>query len=371
MSLDLDELYSSFLQTSKDILNHAEELILKLEVSYEHDAVEDLFRGIHTIKGNSGIFDLPLVDKVAHVFEDYLSDLRNDANMFDKKMIDPMLTGVDILCRMIVDQEEFNDSKINEVILGFRSNNMQESEKIAQEEKVESLTDTTDFTNNKEKVNNTKYKIPRKAVENAKKNNLFLYFTLLDIKFQQFESFLDFQNALTSFVNDLDNVSKALIYLENGSNSINSTIAVLGTSKNSIVQNNEYGLTFKAFKCVHSPKSESVISSTSQESEVAKNDDQKNIVHEKISVKIDTLDKLVQIMRETVLTRNQLLRKATLVEDNSLDADIKKIGSQISELQEIILQTRLQDINIIFARIPRLMRDTAQQLGKKIDLQIK
>lgn len=73
---------------------------------------------------------------------------------------------------------------------------------------------------------------------------------------------------------------------------------------------------------------------------------------------------------ELVLSRNQL-RTAVAMDDRRLLATVdQRINQVTAELQDVIMQTRLQPMGNVFARFPRVVRDLSQSLGKQVDLQL-
>jgi len=107
-------------------------------------------------------------------------------------------------------------------------------------------------------------------------------------------------------------------------------------------------------------------------------------VNDTIRVRIDLLNKLMELAGEMVLSRNQLLR--TLSEEGprsvesengkssearrsrNLDTIVQNIDLITTDLQEHIMQTRMQPIGSVFGKFPRIVRDMAKQLGKEIAL---
>lgn len=94
---------------------------------------------------------------------------------------------------------------------------------------------------------------------------------------------------------------------------------------------------------------------------------------ETLRVRVDLLTELMNQAGELVLSRNQLLRALA---DHSRDIPglasvLQNISQVTSELQEGIMQTRMQPIGTVFNRFPRIIRDMARQLGKQIEVQIK
>jgi two-component system chemotaxis sensor kinase CheA len=93
---------------------------------------------------------------------------------------------------------------------------------------------------------------------------------------------------------------------------------------------------------------------------------------ETLRVRVELLTGLMNQAGELVLSRNQLLRAVSghVREIPGLAAILQNISQVTSELQEGIMQTRMQPIGTVFNRFPRIIRDMARQLGKQIDIRI-
>lgn len=89
-----------------------------------------------------------------------------------------------------------------------------------------------------------------------------------------------------------------------------------------------------------------------------------------VRVSVRVLDRLMNLAGELVLSRNQLLR--VLGEKKSIGSNIEAITSGLdqvtTELQETIMQTRMQPIGNVFNKFPRVIRDLSASLGKNITL---
>jgi two-component system chemotaxis sensor kinase CheA len=94
---------------------------------------------------------------------------------------------------------------------------------------------------------------------------------------------------------------------------------------------------------------------------------------ETLRVRVDLLTSLMNQAGELVLSRNQLLRALAGHSKDipGLPAILQNINQVTSELQEGIMQTRMQPIGTVFNRFPRIIRDMSRQLGKQIEIQIK
>ncbi|HET6169314.1 MAG TPA: chemotaxis protein CheA, partial [Terracidiphilus sp.] len=89
-----------------------------------------------------------------------------------------------------------------------------------------------------------------------------------------------------------------------------------------------------------------------------------------IRVGVGLLDKLMDLVGELVLTRNQILQFNTEREDAALNATSQRLNLITSELQEGVMKTRMQPIGMVWNTLPRVLRDMAVGLGKQIRLEM-
>ena len=89
-----------------------------------------------------------------------------------------------------------------------------------------------------------------------------------------------------------------------------------------------------------------------------------------IRVDVSLLDKLMNMVGELVLTRNQIGQGLAKLEDPSLLHASQRLSLITTELQEGIMKTRMQQIGNIWSKFPRVVRDMAPSLGKEIRLEM-
>jgi two-component system chemotaxis sensor kinase CheA len=89
-----------------------------------------------------------------------------------------------------------------------------------------------------------------------------------------------------------------------------------------------------------------------------------------IRVDLALLDDLMTLVGELVLARNQVLQTGTGVADPSFTHATQQLDLITSELQENVMKTRMQPVGGAFGKLPRIVRDLAQQLGKEVRLEI-
>ncbi len=87
-----------------------------------------------------------------------------------------------------------------------------------------------------------------------------------------------------------------------------------------------------------------------------------------IRVNVDTLEHLMTMVSELVLTRNQLLEIARREDDSSYKVPLQRLSHVTAELQEGVMKTRMQPIGTAWQKLPRVIRDLSSELNKKIEL---
>ena len=91
-----------------------------------------------------------------------------------------------------------------------------------------------------------------------------------------------------------------------------------------------------------------------------------------LSVRVDVklLDSLMNVVGELVLTRNQILQQAEAVGDNGLLASAQRLNVLTADLQDSVMQTRMQPIGTLLSGLPRLVRDLAMACHKQVQLDV-
>jgi two-component system chemotaxis sensor kinase CheA len=94
----------------------------------------------------------------------------------------------------------------------------------------------------------------------------------------------------------------------------------------------------------------------------------KSVANQSIRVNVETLEHLMTMVSELVLTRNQLLEIVRRHEDSEFKVPLQRLSNVTVELQEGVMKTRMQPIGNAWQKLPRIVRDLANDLGKQIDL---
>lgn len=117
-SSDEQALLDDFIVESRDHLSSVEDKLLAIEQtkgSPDPDIVNEVFRGIHSIKGLAGFFGLQNIGRLSHVMETLLDRFRKGKLQPTSDQIDALLSGVDLLATMIDDVQNSDALEIDAV----------------------------------------------------------------------------------------------------------------------------------------------------------------------------------------------------------------------------------------------------------------
>ena len=89
-----------------------------------------------------------------------------------------------------------------------------------------------------------------------------------------------------------------------------------------------------------------------------------------IRVGVNLLDKLMTLVGELVLARNQLVQLTNALDDTGLQGVSERMNLIATELQEQVMKTRMQPIGNIWGQFPRTVRDVALGCGKEVEIEM-
>ncbi|MGC2177935.1 MAG: chemotaxis protein CheA, partial [Bradyrhizobium sp.] len=104
--------------------------------------------------------------------------------------------------------------------------------------------------------------------------------------------------------------------------------------------------------------------------EVEAGGDTDRVANQSIRVNVDTLEHLMTMVSELVLTRNQLLEISRRNEDTEFKVPLQRLSNVTAELQEGVMKTRMQPIGNAWQKLPRIVRDLSGELHKQIELEM-
>ncbi|MDG2223108.1 MAG: chemotaxis protein CheW [Rubripirellula sp.] len=306
------ELICEFVEEAQEHLGGIEMQLLQVEAlgaDINDDLVNTVFRAIHSIKGAAGFLSLVEINKVAHRLENVLGKVREHQLVPDPYNVDVMLKAADRLRKLIESVDSSNDTDNGAICDSLDS-------LLTKSDAAPSTPAVTQEIRVEEKV---------LADESSSPN------------------------------------ADAIATPDDTSERAEATLATIKTEIDKQV--NESGTT---------PKSSGSPKAASSKAKGSASNSRANSSDTTIRVGVRVLDRLMNLAGELVLSRNQLLR--VLGEQSTTGSNIDVIVSGLdqvtTELQETIMQTRMQPIGNVFNKFPRVIRDLSASLGKNITLKM-
>lgn len=97
---------------------------------------------------------------------------------------------------------------------------------------------------------------------------------------------------------------------------------------------------------------------------------QGSVADARVKVDVQRLDRLMDLVGELVLARNQLVTRSDTADPRVLQEATQRVSALTSQLQSEVMETRLQPVSAAWERLPRLVRDTAALCEKEVRLEL-
>jgi len=348
--MELDSLISDFVSEALELLQKAETRILELEEDYNIEKLHSIFRAFHTIKGNSGMFGFHVIQELSHKSEEILDAVRSGHLPYSRELADLLLKSIDRLKQILADIYNEKNYLISDLI--------EEITNFAQP----SHTQTSKEVSVREEAPNLEI-LYSEQIKLALEKKLNLYYYLFELLEDSNLTLDELENKLKLVENEvlsrgLDYYSIPLIYEKKIS--LPYYFLIL-TQENIDAFETKLGLKAKQKITLHLH--------TQQKTEEKTNNITTNQT-DFLRVKIDLLDDLINLVGETIITRNQLLQRAPLWNDPEGSSILSRMSQLITQLHTKIMNTRLQELSTVYQRISRIVRDTSKSLGKQVELKL-
>jgi two-component system chemotaxis sensor kinase CheA len=124
------------------------------------------------------------------------------------------------------------------------------------------------------------------------------------------------------------------------------------------------------------PVAEAETKNKAEDKSGEKSDDQADdkpedkVASQSIRVSVDTLENLMTMVSELVLTRNQLLDIVRRHDESEFKVPLQRLSNVTAELQDGVMRTRMQPIGNAWQKLPRIARDLSAELDKDIELEM-
>ncbi len=404
----MDEMKETYIQEANELLENLESSLLSLEDNpNDKSNIEQVFRVMHTLKGNSSMFGLSKIAEFVHDLETIYDKIRQGEMQLSKEILNTTLASFDHLNKIIYDSElEDQSNKDNHfkliaeihVFIG-KSDSVGNSD-TSSDLPIQVITDSssTDDQSDSPKTFHIYFE-PNPNIFLDGSNPLYLIAELAamgkSIVVPHFKSVTNLDTySPTDCITYWDvylestclktDVLDVFVFVEG-----NSIIEITEIPFINLISNNAFNevviaSTFKDLKTditsirllaeslgtkVISEKSQSKLSkalAAEAASESGGSSVSKEKVVSSIRVASDKLDELMNLVSELVTTQASLTLYNEKNETPELEVITENIEKLSRRLRDIAFGMTLVPINNMFSRFQRLVRDMSETLGKEI-----
>ncbi|MBL8229974.1 MAG: chemotaxis protein CheW [Bryobacterales bacterium] len=325
------EVIKDFLIESSENLARLDNEMVELEKRpKDASLLASIFRTIHTIKGTCGFLGFSMLEKITHFGENILSQVRNEERSLTPQLVSLILEMIDIIKAELesIEASGSESGALHEDLLN-RLNLAYQGKDTAPPPPGEAPQRTPQDTSR-----------PLPSVQPSPAAPSVLE-TPLDDPGSPAQNWMTPSNSI----------------YEETSNSVSQAVDPVQSSIAPLVDPNN-GKT---------PSLSDAGSRAGQEGDASASKGA-TAADSTIRVDVGLLDRLMNLVGELVLARNQILQFNARQEDATFNATSQRLNLITTQLQEGVMKTRMQPIGVVWNKLPRVVRDLASSCGKRIQL---
>ena len=384
--MSLEEYLGLFIDESKENLQVLNGNLLKLEKEPENtEVLNEIFRVAHTFKGMAKTMGFNYTSDLTHNMENLLDPLRSGKKQATGKVVDLLFSCLDKLEGLvdsIVDKgSEHEDTSVNELVKDLQAaiNNKEtaepdtsacqklefnEYEQIVIQEAISQGLNVKEITvciSNDCVLPGVRSFMVNSALENMGEI----------IKYQP--SVEEIESGVFLKTKDFDHAVKVLLITHEPDEHIIDKIQDISEIAEVEVSD------ITAETQINQKLKENNIDTTeeNQQPEENKQEDLQSqkaiskVVNQTIRVNAGRLDKLMNLVGELVINKTRIFELSKGLENNDLLNSVGFMENITGEIQEIVMKLRMVQVDQVFNRFPRLVRDISKNLKKEVNLVIK
>ncbi|MDR7001008.1 chemotaxis protein CheA [Neobacillus niacini] len=377
--MDSNDFLEMFIEESKEHLQAMNEELLNLESEPDNTAiVNEIFRSAHTLKGMAGAMGFEDMASLTHEMENVLDLVRNSKLRITVEIMDVIFKCVDHLEKMVTNIEQGGDGKedVSETVKQLTmikdpSFNIQE-ESFAGAQEVAATAELVmdeyqmSVINEAWKTGNKVYQIQVTLDHNCMMKGVRAYMVFQAA--EEYGEIIQTNPSVEKIEEDEFGDSFTLLLLSE------SELRVIQTEISNISEVKEVIITesltqkLEEVESVNASEIEKQEQTSTIQTKAAQDHGKKKHRSKSIRVDIEKLDHLMNLFSELIIDRGrleQISRKSDLAE---LTETVEHMTRISTDLQGLILNMRMVPVEQVFSRFPRMVRDLAKDLNKKVQL---
>ncbi|MGE7760642.1 chemotaxis protein CheW [Peribacillus sp. NPDC097895] len=394
--MDMNQYLEVFIEESKEHLQTCSEQLLVLEKNPEDlSIVNEIFRSAHTLKGMSATMGYEDLANLTHKMENVLDAIRNSQIILTPELFDVIFLAVDDLEAMVMSIAEGGDGKrdvvnvvnqlelIEKGVFQVSSSSIAEvaaaSAVLGKEEMTAGEYDEFEWTvlqqSKEQGFNSFEISIGLREDCLLKAARVFMVFEVLEKSGEVIKSYPPVELLEEELFDQQFTVT--MVTRESAEELQEKIIKVSEVDR--VVLN---ALDFEGLRHADNTKEDKIAAVNNQEQErnnaeiPIDNKEKKKQASVKpassktIRVNIERLDILMNLFEELVIDRGRLNQISSDLDNQELQETVERMSRITSDLQTIVLNMRMVPVETVFNRFPKMVRQLARDLNKKVDLEI-
>jgi len=390
MTIDMSQFYQVFFDEADELLAEMEKLLLALDVSSpDSEDLNAIFRAAHSIKGGAATFGFTDITEVTHMLESLLDRIRKGEMALTGEHVDAFLVSKDILTMLMaghhhassVDQAAVDSvcerlrALSQGLVAGMPASGAPAVTGAAAEPVKPEPKPVADADGN------FRFRIELPDVPQRDVDALAAELGLLGTISQ--ETLADKRVAFTLVTSEgLDNIVAICSFVLDPDD-LRITCDAVASVKSDPVMDNDLGyglfepLNSGAVPVQDPPAPAAAPSPVQAPATETKNygrraTDKEGASQESSSIRvgIEKVDQLINLVGELVITQAMIEQRINsldpIVHERLLNG-VGQLTRNTRDLQEAVMSIRMMPMDYVFSRFPRMVRDLAGKLGKKVE----
>lgn len=372
----MDQYLEMFVSESKEHVQAMNDNLLKLENAPDDvSIVNEIFRSAHTLKGMAGTMGYTDLMTLTHQLENVLDELRNGKIHFSSDLLDLIFEAMDNIETMVDSIALGGDGKqdVTEIIEKLKTISGGKSVTL------DSTSNGNELSNGQ--INYDEYELS--VLEESLSQGYNVYEILVELRsdcmLKGVRAFMVFDTL--SKTGEIVKSTPAVDQLEEENFDQSFTVTYLtklsmDEVKKAILAISEIDkvtLSELTIENLRNRNSNVVQASKKEERSTEHGDASRNLGLQRtksIRVNIEKLDSLINLFEELIIDRGRLEEITKEINHPVLKETVEKISRVSSDLQSIVLNLRMVPVSTVFNRFPKMVRQLARNLQKKIQLVI-
>lgn len=388
MSANLEQFYQIFFEEASELLAEMETRLLGLDVqSPDPEDLNAIFRVAHSIKGGAGTFGFADMTEMTHMLESLLDKLRKGELTLRSEMVDAFLQASDVLKQQL--NGHSGEGQVNSAEAMAASQKLKELMTATAVNEVALLSAVTELNKAPEyslhempatqAIPPTNSNAPEEASANIPITYRihFSYQNLSDVVMTKLLADLARQGSLENLsapqqqeicclklttMESEEDIWEALAFIVDPV-----TLVIEAEVTAQAPADNISPAADKPAVMMDAPPAESV----KTPAEPARPKAAASSESSSIRVSIEKVDQMINLVGELVITQAMLAQTASQIDPvihEKLLNGLNQLERNTRDLQESVMSIRMMPISFVFSRFPRVVRDVAAKLGKKVEL---